>query len=77
MIVRLVAHGDFLFSELYQPLSVDLDSARNSREWHLLLEDTAHVMEQSAHGQDDRGRFQVIPAVQEELCVFVALSGRL
>ena len=75
MIVRLVAHGDFLFSELYQPFSVDPDSARNSRDWHLLLEDTAHVMEQSAHGQHDRGRLQAVPAVQEKLSVLVTLSG--
>jgi len=31
MIVRFVAHGDLLFSELYQPLSVDPDSARDGK----------------------------------------------
>ena len=75
MIVRLVAHGDFLFSELYQPLSVDPDSARNSRDWHLLLEDTANVMEQSRDGQHGRGRLQIISALQEKLSVLVTLSG--
>ena len=76
MVVRFVPHGDPLFSELYQPLPVNLDSARNRWNWGLLLEDTAHVVKQSAHGQHDRGG-QVIPAVQEELSVLVALSGRL
>ena len=76
MIIRLVAHGNLLFSELRQPLSVDWDPARDSRARYLLLEDTAHVVKQSAHGQHDRGG-QVIPAVQEELSVLVALSGRL
>ena len=51
MIIWLVAHGDFLFSELCQPLPVDLDSTRDGQGWHLLLEDTAHVVEQSAHGE--------------------------
>ena len=45
MVVRLVAHGDLLFSELRQPLPVDLNSSGDGRGWHLLLEDTAHVME--------------------------------
>ena len=77
MIIRLVAHGNLLFSELRQPLSVDWDPARDSRDRYLLLEDTAHVVKQSAHGQHDRGRLQTVPAVQEKLSVFVALSGRL
>ena len=75
MIVRLVTHSDFLFSELRQPLSVDLDPARDSRDRYLLLEDVAHMVEQSAHGQHDRGRFQVIPAVQKKLSVLVSLCG--
>ena len=77
MVICLVTHGDFLFSELYQPLSVDLDSARNSRDWHLLVEDTAHVMEQCAHGQHDRGRIQAVPVIQEELSALVSLIGCL
>ena len=76
MVVRFVAHGDLLFSELYQPLSVDPDSARDGKRRYLVLKNTAHMVKQSAHGQHDRGG-QVIPAVQEELSVLVALSGRL
>ena len=45
MIVRLVAYGVFLFPELRQPLSVDMDTTRDGRSWRLLLENTAHVVE--------------------------------
>ena len=75
MIVRLVSHSDFLFSELYQPLSVDLDTTRDSWNWRLLLENTTHLVEQSGDGQHDRGRLQVIPAVQEELSILISLCG--
>ena len=39
MVVQFVPHGDLLFSELCQPLPVDLDTTRDSRSWHLLLEE--------------------------------------
>ena len=39
----------------------------------MVLKDISHVVEQSGHGQNDRGRFEVIQALQEELCVGVAL----
>ena len=77
MIVRFVAHGDLLFSELYQPLSVDPDSARDGKRRYLVLKNTAHMVKQSAHGQHDRGRLQTVPAVQEKLSVFVTLCGGL
>ena len=48
MVVRLVAHGNLLFSELRQPLAVDLDSTGDRRDWGLILKDTPHVMEQSS-----------------------------
>ena len=44
----------------HQPLPVDLDTTRDSRSWHLLLEDTANVMEQSRDGQHDRRRLQIM-----------------
>ena len=75
MIVRLVAYGVFLFPELRQPLSVDMDTTRDGRSWRLLLENTAHVMEQLGDGQHDQGRFQVIPAIQEKLSVLISLCG--
>ena len=56
MVVWLVAHGDLLFSELCQPLPVDLDSAGDGERWYLVLKNMAHVVKQSAHGQHDRGR---------------------
>lgn len=75
MVIRLVSHSDFLLSELRQTFSVDLDTTWNRWSRRLLLESTAHVMEQSRDGQHDRRRLQVIPVVQEELSVFVTLSG--
>ena len=75
MVVRLVAHGDLLFSEMPKPFAVDLDAARDRRSWRLLLKDTAHVVKQSSDGQHDRGWLQIVPAVQEELCVLVSLTS--
>ena len=51
MIIWLVAHSDFLFSELCQPLPVDLDSTRDGQGWHLLVEQTGHVLGQSGYGE--------------------------
>lgn len=75
MVVQFVPHGDLLFSELCQQLPVDLDTTRDSRSWHLLLEDTANVMEQSRDGQHDRRRLQIIPVVQEKLSVLIPPCG--
>ena len=75
MVIGFVAHGDLLLPELRQPLSVDLDTTRDGRSWRLLLENTAHVMEQLGDGQHDQGRFQVIPAIQEKLSVLISLCG--
>ena len=77
VVIRLVTHSDLLLSELRQPLSVDLDSAGDGERWYLVLKNMAHVMKQSSERQHDRGRLQTVPAVQEKLSVFVALSGRL
>ena len=75
MVIRLVSHSDLLLSEFLKSLSVDLDTTRDSWNWRLLLENTTHVVEQSGDGQHDRGRLQVIPAVQEELSVLISLCG--
>ena len=41
------------------------------------MKDAAHVVQQPRDGQHHCGRFQVVPAVQEELCVLIPLSSRL
>ena len=50
MIVRLVSHSDFLFSELLQPLTVNADTVGTRRGRSLILKDVTHVVKQSAHG---------------------------
>ena len=75
MVVRLVAHGDLLFSDLLEPFAVDLNAAGDRRSWRLLLKNTAHVVKKSSDGQHDRGWLQIVPAVQEELCVLVSLTS--
>ena len=75
MIVRLMTHGDFLFPDSCHELPVNLDAPRNRRGRSLLLEDPAHVVEETGGGQHDRGWLQAVPAVQEELSASITLSG--
>lgn len=44
MVIRLVAYGNLLFSELCQPFLIDLNSAGDGERWYLVLKNTAHVM---------------------------------
>ena len=41
------------------------------------MKNAAHVVQQPRDGQHHCGRFQVVPAIQEELSVLVALGGGL
>ena len=75
VIIRFVPQGDFLFSDFCHELPVNLDITWNRGRRCLLLEDPAHVVEQASDRQHERGRFQAVPAAQEELSVAVALSG--
>ena len=77
MIVRFVTSGNFLFPDFCHELTVNLDAAGNGRRWCLVLEYPTHVMEEPGGGQHDRGRFQTVPAVQEKLSIFIALSSGL
>ena len=74
VIVSLVTHGDFLLPDLLPEFSVYVH-LHSSLPLTLLLEDPAHVVEETSGRQHDRGRFQAVPAAQEELSVAVALSG--
>lgn len=75
MIVRLMTHGDFLFSDSCHELPVNLDAAGDGWRRCLVLEDPARMVEKTGGGQHDRGWLQAIPAVQKELSVTVALGG--
>ena len=75
VIVRLMTHGDFLFSDSCHELPVNLDAAVDGGRRCLVLEDPAHMVEETGGGQHDRGWLQTVPAVQEELSVSITLSG--
>ena len=77
MIVRFVAHSDFLFSDLEPQLSICLLSSRSLGQYRVVLEDFTHVVEQSRDRQHHCGRPQAVPAVQTELSVLVALGDGL
>ena len=70
-------HGDFLFPDSCHELTVNLDAAGDGRGWCLVLEYPAHMVEEPSGGQHDRGRFQTVPAVQEELSIRIPLAGGL
>lgn len=55
MVIQLVAQGNFLFLQLFEPLAVDLDSARPGLGNRVILEHLAHVVEQPRHRQHRRG----------------------
>ena len=74
MVIRLVAHGHLLLSELPEPLAVNLDTSGDRWGWCCRLEDTAHVMKEPSDGEHDRGRAETIPTIQKELGVGVALG---
>ena len=75
MVIRLVAQGDALFLQLFQPLAVDLDSTGAGLGDRVVPEDPAHVMEQPGHRQHRRGRTVFLQMVQKVLCILIALLG--
>ena len=75
VIVRLMSPSYFLLHDPCPELPVDLDAAMDRRRRCLVLEYPAHVVEEAGGSQHDRWRLQVIPAVQEELSVVIALGG--
>ena len=73
MVVRLVAHGDFLLSDFSSQLTVHKgDPAARRR--GLLLEDAAHVVEEPGGAGEEGGR--VIHVVKEKPGVLIALFHR-
>lgn len=75
VVIRFVARCDFLFPDPCHELSVNLDAAVDGRGRCLILDDPAHVVEETCGGQHDRGWLQTVPAIQEELSVSITLSG--
>ena len=74
MVIRFVAHSDFLCLDFSSQFAVHLQASAGSGQ-RVILEDPAHVVEQVGDRQHDRGWTEVILPFQEELCVLVSLSG--
>ena len=78
MVVRLVAHGDLLLSDPGPQFSVyRRQSHRGLGRDGVLAEGLGQMVEQAGGGKHHVGLGQVVPAVQEELGVGVALVGRM
>ena len=77
MIICLVPHSNLLLSDFEPQLSINLLSCWGLRRNRVILEKFTYVVEQLSDRQHDRGRFQVIPAIQEELSVLVSLCSGL
>ena len=74
MVIRFVAHSDFLFLNFSPELAVDMDASARSGQ-RAILEDPAHVVEQAGGRQHNGGRTEVTLPFQEELSVLVSLGG--
>ena len=72
MIVRLVAHGDFLFSDFLLELAVHFHPHTAGGRLALLPEDVPHVVEERGGGGEDGA----VEAVQKGLGVLIALFRR-
>ena len=73
VIVRFVAHSDFLFPDLLPQLAVHKRNP-TTRRWGLFLKNTSHVMEEPG-GAGEEGQ-SIIHVVQKILGVLIALRCR-
>ena len=65
MVIRFVAHSDFLFLNLSPKFAVYLEAGAGSRQG-VILEDPAHVVEQAGGRQHDGGRMEGVLPFEEE-----------
>ena len=74
MVVRLVAHSNFLFLNFSLEFFVDM---KTGTRWGdgVVLKDPAHVVEQAGGRQHGGGWMEVTLAFQEELRVLVPLGS--
>ena len=70
-------HSNFLLSDFDSQFLIYPLSHLSLRRYRVIPEYLTHVVEQTSDRQHDRGWFQIIPAVQEELSVLVYLRGGL
>ena len=76
MVIRLVAHGDFLFPDLPPQLSVHVLSHRGGGRHRVVTKDLTQVVEQPGGRQEYIGPARLIEVLQKEAGVLVALFRR-
>ena len=74
MIIYLVTHGDFLLTDSPHEFALYMTTRRVGR-WKRFPKNIADVTEEPQSTEENRRI--TLPMVQEELCIAVALSGRL
>lgn len=76
MVIRLVAHRNFLLLDLPPEFSIHLLAYWDGRRYRVVLEDPAHVVEQTGDRQHHRGWVEIVSLLQEELSILISLGGR-
>ena len=74
VVVRLVAHSDFLLLDSPSEFAVHMETGAGLGQG-AGLEDPAHVVEQVSDRQHDRGRAEIVSLLQEELSILISLGG--
>ena len=73
MIIRLVAHGDFLLTDLLEQFAIHSLTARRAGRNGVVLKDPAHVVEQFSGREEYIRAAVIIDVIQEELGVLISL----
>ena len=77
VVVRLVAHGDFLLPDLLEQLAVGSHTHRAVFGQGVVLEHSTHAVEQTDHSQCRAGGLGLIHPLQQKTGVLVPLRRRL
>ena len=74
MVIRLVAHGDLLLTDLLEQFAIRSLTARRAGRNGVVLKDPAHVVEQLGGREEHIRAVVVIEVIQKELGVLVSLG---
>ena len=74
MVIRLVAHGDLLLTDLLAQFAVRSVAAQRAGRNGVVLKDPAHVVEQFGGREEYIGTVIIIEVVQKELGVLISLG---
>lgn len=75
MVIRLMAHGDFLFLDSPPELPVCHGNTASGHPRFLLLEDPGHVVQEPGGAGKHRWTVEIVHVVKEVLGVLIALGG--